>query len=145
MQPLTCLLLPLAPSCVYSKQLIRIADVFFSRCCIDTYQPFDPRPPVVRLRGESGLRGHRFRCCLRSPWRSSGERTQPFSQPTASCEPLASASLLKPKKMGKRSRRSSRGPEEAVPYRPYLTLKGLPCPPPAVMKHDTGRRRHRPR
>lgn len=113
----------------------------FSRCCIDTYQSFDPRPPVVCLRGESGLQGRRFRCCLHSPWRSSGERTQPFSQPAVSCEPLASASPLKPKKMGTRSRRSSHGPAEVVPYRASLTLKGSPCPPPGVMKRDTGRQK----
>lgn len=113
----------------------------FSRCCIDTYQSFDPRPAVVCLRGESELQGRRFRCCLRSPWRSSGERTQPFLQPAASCEPLASASLLKLQKMGMRSQCSSPGPAEVVLYRASLTPKGSPCPPPGVVRHDQGRQR----
>lgn len=133
---------PLTPLLCLLKAANSHCRCVFSRCCIDTYQSFDPRPPVVSLKGESGLQGRRFRCCLHSPWQSSGERTQPFSQPAASCEPLASASPLKPKKMGTRSRRSSHGPAEVVPYRASLTLKGSPCPPPGVMKHDTGRQKH---
>lgn len=143
LQPLTCSLLPPCPLLCLLKAANSHCRCVFSRCCNDTYQSFDPRPLAVCLRGESGLQGRRFRCCLHSPWRSSGERTQPFSQPEASCEPLASVSLLKQKKMGTRSRRSSRGPAEAVPYRASLRLKGSPCPPPGVMKHDTGRHSHR--
>ena len=137
LQPRACSLLPPRPLLCLLKAANSHCRRVFSRCCIDTYQSFDPGPPGVCLRGESGLQGRRFRCCLNSLWRSSGERMQPSWPPAASCEPLASASPLRPKKPATRSRHSSRGPAEVVPYQASLMPKGLPCPPPEVMKHDT--------
>ena len=99
----------------------------------------------VSLRGESGPRGRRFRCCLRFLWRSSGETRQPSWPPAVACVPPVSASLPRPKKRWMKSLHSSHGPALVVPYRASLTREGPPSPRPVVLEwwHVTDRRRQR--
>lgn len=63
---------------LHSEHPICIANLFLFYLCDSVGNLFFDLTPhlTVSLRGESGPQGHRFRCCLRSLWQSSGEMRQ---------------------------------------------------------------------